>query len=700
MNARFRFALWVASLLLVLSLGLSALFEVYQRKQLERVTDYATQDAFWYSVHLTKEYMRLREVATLARTDPTQYPAVRTRYDIVAGRLTSMQNGGLHYVVLDRAEYLSDMATVNQAIVEIDHRWQTGPAPSAAEVDWLLAKLTEIEPALQGAIDQLQWGFSDQLHKNDLLVNRLGNIRLMLAIFQSLLLLGFGGFALTELWRSRRREEELANARADAQAATEAKSRFLANVSHEMRTPLTSVLGYASQALKDPQLQATTRRQISLIERSGEYLASLLGNVLDMSQIEAGRAQLHEETISLATLVDDLRGLFALEASKKGLTFEIVLGPDMPTCVSLDGGKLRQILINLIGNAVKFTTTGGVHVRLDASAAGEENFLLETRVTDTGVGITQAEQDILFSAFEQTASGRSAGGSGLGLAISRDFARLMGGDVCCVNSNAQGSEFLASVLAYRASSPLTEKTAQPAAVSLAGTTILVIEDQAINRELLVDLLGEAGADVIEAENGNSAISALAARNVDTILLDYNLPDCDGLTLARRMRAGGWQGRIVMLSAALRPAQVELNAVNIATWLSKPFEPRELLVTLAGHAAAPLPEQHHALLEQEAARERLGYGQERYLVLASKGLERIESLLNDCTKADHLTRQRLAHSARGVALQIGAQALAHACGQLEVLTEQDADRAPSLLADAQALNRATRAELEATTESPP
>jgi signal transduction histidine kinase/DNA-binding response OmpR family regulator len=666
MNPRFLRALLLASILLLVSLGLTVRFEQQQREELARVTAFSNQDELWHSVALSREYLKLREIAALSRFNAAYYLQLRTRYDIFAGRVAAMQNGAFMHQLIDQRAYGEHMGVINRMITDTDARWARYPM-TPEEVDHLIGSLDHIQGNLQTIHDLIQHGFADQLDENEKLVTRLGRTRIALAVFQSLLLLGFAGMALFELRRSLQREHLLGEARSAAQAANEAKSRFLANVSHEMRTPLTSVLGYAGQTLKDPSLSATSRHQLGLIRRSAEYLASLLGNVLDVSRIEANRVQLNSERLSLSSLADDLYGLFALQASEKGILLTIAPPPENAPQLQIDGGKLRQILINLIGNAVKFTLQGHVHVAFSLRDAPQGRLQLQTRVSDTGPGIAAGELTQLFSPFEQTASGRAAGGSGLGLAISREFARLMGGDVVCSASSSAGSVFDATVLADAAPDAGPVTTPILAAPQLHGLAVLVLEDQAINRELLAEILRGAHAVVTTVATLHDARQLLTHKAFDAVVLDYNLPDGNGLEFARYLRAQQWRGRLLMLSAALHPGTDALDAAGVDRWLAKPFDSAELIAALAGRAARnnmPAPISPSDLLDMDAAMLRLGCNASRYLAIATRGLNRIEELLRDYAADEAGNRSRLAHSARGVALQIGAMSLAAACGDLE------------------------------------
>ncbi|MEI6667001.1 MAG: ATP-binding protein [Acidobacteriota bacterium] len=395
-----------------------------------------------------------------------------------------------------------------------------------------------------------------------------------------------------EALRESNRQLEQATARANqmavqAQAATRAKSRFLANMSHEIRTPLTAILGFAQMMQDDTQLSGIQKRRVDTISRSGEHLLSLLNEILELSKIEAGRETLERATFDVRALFDDIVTVFRDSAEARQLTLDVDGIPSLPPYVVGDERKLRQIMINLVSNAVKFTSSGGVRVRVSATPARPyeaASARLIVVVEDSGPGIEADECDALFDAFEQTPLGRHEGhGTGLGLAISRQFARMMGGDLTLTSSTAYGSTFRLDIpfvagsydaLAAKPSAlqSLRIENGQP------GCRVLVVDDLEDNRVFLVRLLSAAGFDVVEAERGRQAVDLFVSQRPDVILMDQRLPDLNGDQAIRQIRSrpGGARVKIISVSASatdeVRDQTLEAGADD---FLPKPFGKSEL-----------------------------------------------------------------------------------------------------------------------------
>ena len=248
--------------------------------------------------------------------------------------------------------------------------------------------------------------------------------------------------AMEDVTERRRVQEEVAKAKEAAEAANRAKSAFLANMSHEIRTPMNAILGFSQLMLRDQNLDARQGQYLGTINRSGEHLLALINDILEMSKIEAGRTTLNPTTFDLPALLDDLEMMFRVRTDGKKLSFFVELIGDVPRYIVTDINKLRQVFINVLGNAVKFTERGGIGLRVRADREGATGPLLRVEVEDTGPGISADEQGKLFRHFEQTKTGQQAGtGTGLGLAISREFVRLMGGDITVSSQVGKGSIF-------------------------------------------------------------------------------------------------------------------------------------------------------------------------------------------------------------------------------------------------------------------
>ncbi|UXY16254.1 ATP-binding protein [Chitiniphilus purpureus] len=693
MPRRVRIAFWITVSVLSGILILSAWFEQRLRAHLSGVSDYAAQEELWNTISLTREFMNVIKVVRLARYDPTQREELALRYDILASRVHTTQSGTLHNLYGMTQAYRQLLAPLNALFQQFDPLFEDGL--DNVEIERLAQTLDQLEPQFHQTVQLIQERFSDQLIRNQRLIVALGEWRIALLVLQFLLLLFFAFIALRELWRSETRSRELEEARRVALDASAAKTRFLASVSHEMRTPLTAIIGYTEQVLALNSLPPAQRRQLEHVRQSGTYLSSLIGNVLDVSKIEAGRVHVVEDTVCMAEVATDLRGIFELQAASRGLQFTLTLDPAVPPYLHLDGGKWRQILINLIGNAIKFTEHGAVHAHIDALQPADK-LMLRMQVIDTGLGISIEEQARLFNPFEQTASGKLLGGTGLGLVISRDYARHLGGDITVESVPGRGSTFTATVHAQPAMAPppADEKDAP----RLDGLKLVIAEDQEINRELMRDILTQAGAQVRATDNGLSVLDELTTDPAcDCVLLDYNMPGLDGLAAARALRARGWSGRIVMISAGLQPEPDKLAAAGIDQWLPKPFSALRLLQAARGEVqegAAPAAAVQSELLESlETMCGRLGCTPQRWLELAERGLARVETLLAHYANSDNTQdKQRHAHSARGIALQIGATALATALADLE----QHPDTAPTTpVRECYAQTRAAVAELAQT-----
>ena len=379
--------------------------------------------------------------------------------------------------------------------------------------------------------------------------------------------------------------ESLLKAKEEAELATRMKSAFLANMSHEIRTPMNAILGFTQLMLRDTSLSLQQRHFLDTVNRSGEHLLELLNDVLETSKIEAGQMKVNYGTFDVAVMVDHLDSMFRQKMEDKSLRFEVDAGKLQHAYLNSDPQKLRQILINLLGNALKFTAVGTVFLKVWTEAvnpgeASPEEVWLFFEVADTGIGIAYEQQEKIFAVFGQTREGALAGGTGLGLSISRSLARMMGGDITVDSEPGQGSCFRVSVRAQT----VTDGQACPIErqiVRLADRTrkprILIVDDEKLNREFLRLFLSEVGFDILEAEGGLAACEKALAFRPDILLMDIMMPDLDGFAATQNILAQWPEAKIIGVSARVfEESERQAYDCGMLAFVRKPFRETELL----------------------------------------------------------------------------------------------------------------------------
>jgi signal transduction histidine kinase/ActR/RegA family two-component response regulator/HPt (histidine-containing phosphotransfer) domain-containing protein len=669
------------------------------------------------------EYLRLRTAWQQAASDPgpVDREGLQLRYDIFVSRVGLLRNDRASRVLQGDTSFDDTMRQLRGFIDHAD-TYLADPPKEPLTKEALYTLQAELE-ALAQPVHSMSLGASHhvarQITQRYDTVRQHNRVGIALTVLLSAMTLLFAVISLRQMRqldaRGRRLERmtsRLRAARRQAEAGSRAKSVFLANMSHEIRTPFQGLLGMLS-LLRDTRLDAQQLDYLRTAADSADHLLAILNDILDLSKLESGSLTLVAQSLSLAQLVDEVVLPMRPQAAAKGLALRVQRDPDLPAWVMADATRVKQVLFNLMSNAIKFSDAGSVTLSVQRGEAGDGQPILRFVVEDTGIGMDEALQARLFQRFVQGDGSRSRRhpGTGLGLEISRNLARLMGGDLAVQSAPGQGSRFSFELPLREADAPPAPAPAPvPAGSEVRQLSVLVAEDHPVNRKYIAALLDKLGHQASFAENGEQAVQAVQRTPVDLVLMDLHMPELDGLAATRAVRALPGPASHVPIVALTADAFAETRerclAAGMDDFLAKPVQPQALMALLArlfgtvspGMAAEPpataglpslLDRQVIAGVLQVMPPPRYAALLDSYLGAGDELGDRLREALRQGQRNEVA---RLAHSAKGAALNLGLKGIAEVAEQLQLLAANaPAATLAQLLERFEALLASTRAE---------
>ncbi|KDE41228.1 Sensory box histidine kinase/response regulator [Nitrincola lacisaponensis] len=619
----FRRTFWLLLVctLLFLVAAFFILYTMHDRQQ--QLTEAAREDALWASYQLDRENLKLSALLTQYAVNPStaNWQHLELRFEILYSRIQLLQRGEIGrlfgYEAGDLAPFHREAIDI---ILSMDDYFEQGAMVVQENIDEIVMLSDRLAQVSERLVVDMKGLSALRINEERTEQRQMyGYVTLLIVLITLtmgiliLLLLRHMAFASQARIQAESMAEELSVAVIKAEQASQAKSEFLAMMSHEVRTPMNGVLGMA-RLLVETDLNTEQRQMVNTLYASANALLSILDDILDFSKLEAGRAELDQCVFDLRALSQEVVGLFQASAQTKGLRLELEISSSLPAELEADPGRLRQVLLNLVGNAVKFTDQGSVHVRLSMPADNR----LQCCVEDTGIGMAPEILDKLFIPFSQAdlSITRRYGGTGLGLVICKRIIELMQGEIRVESEPGQGSRFYFEVPVRVAEKTDTDEPASDPVVDLAvdrvtpsdatpvavtaspvvssgmpASRILLVEDNKVNQMVAVGLLKKLGYSCVIANHGEEALEQLQHSHFDLVLMDMQMPVMDGITAARRIRALDTaisEVPIVAVTANVMPEdRQKCFDAGMNDFLSKPFNKEDLAQKIERWLGTPL-----------------------------------------------------------------------------------------------------------------
>ncbi|WP_310462519.1 ATP-binding protein [Sphaerotilus sp.] len=583
---------------------------------------YQGDNIVWSFFQLEAESLRLGQAlqVAVARKEPIALDALNERYEIYVSRISLVEPERTRDVMPELEQHRWVIARLHALVARMD-RVIGLDAPRQVDPAEILALLPEYEEAAQSIRDLsllANQAVAEGVTRRNEAVRDQSRIGIGLTIFQCLLIGAFAYVVVRQVRALEQRRSELEQfarhlqaARTEAEQASRAKSAFLANMSHELRTPFNGLLGMMS-LLDRSALTAQQRDCLGVARQSGEHLLTILNDVLDFSKMESGRMDLMARPTDLPQAIGEVQALMAPQARDKGLRFEVDLAADLHPVVQADAKRVKQILFNLLGNAIKFTDSGMVRMQVDRYHTAQGRAATRFRISDTGIGMGEDTRARLFQRFSQgdDSINRRFGGTGLGLEISRTLAEMMEGEISVTSEVGRGSAFtvvlplpelgaealvarkgplLGEVAPAPLSAELTGRDVGPVTAAAGGLRVLVADDHPVNRKFMRVLLEHLGHRVLLAIHGEEAIAVVREQACDLVLMDLHMPVMDGLAAARAIRGlptPQSRVRIVALTAdAFAESRERVREAGMDDFLAKPVQLHDVEELLRKHFGA-------------------------------------------------------------------------------------------------------------------